>query len=51
MITINVRLGLGTAEFENDLHNALVDLIQNMPEFPITLVTTENEDTFRSEWV
>jgi hypothetical protein len=51
MITINVSPGLGTAEFENDLYSTLVDLIRDMPEFPLTLVTAENEDTFRSEWV
>ena len=51
MITINVSPGPSTPEFENDLHNAIVDLIQNRVEFPITLVTTNNEDTFRSEWV
>ena len=51
MITINVALGSSTPEFENDLHNAIVNLIQGMPNLPVTLVTTENEDTFRSEWV
>lgn len=51
MITINISPGPSTPEFENDLHNTLVNLIQNMPEYPITLITTDNEDTFRSEWV
>jgi len=51
MITISVSPGPSTPEFENDLHNTLVDLLQGLTELPITLVTTENEENFRSEWV
>lgn len=53
MITIKVS-GPDSAEFENDIHSALVESLTQFSQvmnLPPVLITTENEDSVRTGWV